>query len=579
MSGLHAVLTPPAERLPPTPAARPRGRLRPLTDVAALVLLALGLLLPPHAGALLASPVPDRLGAVENGIWLLKALLLLHGALLALLPRVSIPVGDGRALVASEESGVRFRGEALALTIVLATALGLRLYHLGDGLWFDEIQTLVDYVRLPLAQLLTTYDSQNQHMLYSVLARLSVLTFGESAWALRLPAALLGVGGIAAVYAFGRRIADGREALFAAALLAVSYQDVWFSQNARGYTGLLLGTLASSALFLDLLREGRPRGWRPAALYAVVTACTLFVHVTAAFVVAGHGIVWLVATAGRRRRLHDPAVWMPLAALVLAGTVTLLLYAPVLPQFRGTLGGETMAGVATAWKQPSWLVGELLRGLARGVPGGLLTVAVGAAVFGAGLVSYLRRDPAATALMLLPPAATAAAIVAMHHNLWPRFFFAYVGFGALIAVRGVYAAARLGLGRQGPRVAAAVLALGTLAVGWGVRGAWHPKQDYAGALSYALGALRPGDALVATDMSSYVLRRLLAARAIDVTTADQIRSVQAGHRRTWAVYTFPDRIAAVNPALWAELRTYRVAREFRGTLAGGSVFVAARDRP
>ncbi len=573
--------TGPASGLEATASAG-RGRTggRRIAFVAGLALAAGAVLLPVHALATLAAPPAALLPRVVAGLWLLKALLLVTAGLLVVLPRIPLGGGSGRALVAPLPDAERApwpRGrESAALLAVLAVALALRLRDLGDGLWFDEIQTLVDYVRLPLGRLLTTYDSQNQHMLYSLLARVSVTTFGESAWALRLPAALLGVAGIWALYELGREVASRREALLAAALLAFSYQDVWFSQNARGYTGLLLGTLVSTALFLRLLRDGRPAGWRGATAYAITMALTLFVHVTAAFVAAAHGIVWLAALLKQRRRPSDPAVWLPAAALALAGIGALVLYAPVLPQLRGTLGGETMAGVATAWKRPGWMVAELLRGLARGVPGGLVTLAAGTAVLVAGFVSYARRSLAALALMLLPALVTAAAIVAMRHNLWPRFFFAYAGFGLLVVVRGVFALATWLSARRGAALAAAVLALAALGSAWTVQNAWHPKQDYAGALAYVRAHAAPGDAVVATDMSDYVLRRYLGAGSIPVADAAGLAAVRQAHPRSWVVYAFPDRLSAVKPELWAAIQAgYAPVAEFRGTLGGGAVYVAS----
>lgn len=489
--------------------------------------------------------------------------------------RAAAPAGTGSRPLLSPRAPERRAGwELPALVLVLAAALALRLVHLGDGLWFDEIQTLVEYVRLPFGKLLTTYDSQNQHMLFSLLARTSFAIFGESAWALRLPAALLGVASLGALYAFGRMVTSGREALLAAAVLATTYQHVWFSQNARGYTGLMLGTIAASGLFLALLRSHGSR-WKPAVLYAIAMALTMWVHVTAAFVALAQGLVWLGLVLGQRRRPTDRAAWMPLAGLVLAGLFTLVLYAPVLTQMHGTLGGETMAGVATAWKDPRWLALEMVRGLARGVPGGLVTVALGIIVVLAGLWSFTRRSPGATALMLLPGIVTAGIIVAMHHNLWPRFFFAYAGFGVLIAVRGVFLLATSASARRGPPLATAALVLASLASAWTVRNAWHPKQDYEGALAYVRKAAAPGDAVAATDMSDYVLREYLRAGSIPVADDADLASVEKAHPRTWFVYTFPDRIAAVEPALWAKVSAeYRPVAEFRGTLGGGSVFVA-----
>src|SRR5262245_50050613 len=84
--------------------------------------------------------------------------------------------------------------------------------RLGTGLWFDEIITLVDFVRLPTAELVRTFSSFNNHVLYSLEAQAAIALFGETAWALRLPAMLFGVAGVAALWWFGRQIVSVSEA-------------------------------------------------------------------------------------------------------------------------------------------------------------------------------------------------------------------------------------------------------------------------------------------------------------------------------------------------------------------------------
>src|SRR5687767_5805522 len=81
-------------------------------------------------------------------------------------------------------------GAATFLIIVLAAVL--RFISLDSGLWYDEIVTLVVSARKPIAQILTEFPDVNAHPLYSVLAHVSIHGFGESAWSLRLPAALFG---------------------------------------------------------------------------------------------------------------------------------------------------------------------------------------------------------------------------------------------------------------------------------------------------------------------------------------------------------------------------------------------------
>src|SRR5262249_318850 len=156
-------------------------------------------------------------------------------------------------------------------------------WRLDTCLWLDEVLTLTHYARPALGMILTSFPDQNQHMLYSVLGHISLDCFGESAWALRLPAVLFGVASIWALYALGGRIASRTEALLAAAMMTVSYHHVWFSQNARGYTGLLFFTLLSTWLFVRGLRAGR---WPLWGGYAVSVALGFWVHLTMLFVAA-----------------------------------------------------------------------------------------------------------------------------------------------------------------------------------------------------------------------------------------------------------------------------------------------------
>src|SRR5689334_20857671 len=98
------------------------------------------------------------------------------------------------------ESTERAANERTYLLAICALALVLRLVKLDAELWYDEILTLVQFVRLPLGELLTTYTSLNNHIAYSLEAKAVIALFGEHPWTLRLPAALFGVGSVYAAY-------------------------------------------------------------------------------------------------------------------------------------------------------------------------------------------------------------------------------------------------------------------------------------------------------------------------------------------------------------------------------------------
>lgn len=543
-----------------------------------MMLAAVALITPVSWSAHMLSPHGLRLHEIVAGIWIFKAVLLLNAALLLLLLRAK-PATSATPLVRSVAPELAAaRGEWLLFAAIMVVALAVRLYGLGQGLWFDEMQTLADYVRLPLLQIVSTFDSQNQHMLYALVAHVTVSLFGESAWALRLPAALMGVASLAALYVLGRELVGRRESFLATAFLAVSYHHVWFSQNARGYTGLLLGTLVATLLLLRMLRAQYRNGWVTAALYGMTMSLTMFVHITAVFVLAAHALIWAVLLFVRRSRFDPANVKVPLLAFLLAGTFTLQLYALVLPQFLETLVTPTMEGMATEWKDPLWMISETLRGLSAGLPGGWLAVILGATIFFVGAATIYRYDVAVCALMVLPVALLASALLALQHNLWPRFFFFAAGFAVLIIVRGVMATAAVIMRRRGVALVTAAFGAVILLSAAQVRTAWYPKQDYDKAEQFIRAHRAAGDAVVTVDMSNYAFNVYRQAHYLAVGSDAELRAIENSHARTWLLYMFPTRLASVQPALWKRLNAeYRFAAEFPGTVGGGTIFIKVKQ--
>ena len=547
----------------------------------AIALLVIGALLPVHSlAAALAGPVASdaHLAQLVLGVVFLKAVLVVHAILFGLIPSVTLAPPEGKGLApgaALPASGPWSRAEVGAAVGIMLLGAALRIPSLGRGLWFDEIQTYVDYVRLPLRHIVSTFDSQNQHLLYSILARISVVLFGGTAWALRLPAVCLGVASLGALIWFGERVTSRREALLAATILAVSYHHVWFSQNARGYTGLLFFTLVGSGCFLLLLSDPLRHTWRNVAGYAVSMALANMIHVTAVFVTATHALVWLCLVIVLRDDIRNRAWRAPLAALVLAGTLSVLLYALVLPQFIATLMIPPDAGSATVWKEPVWMFTEGLRVLSSGIPGGLAAVAVVFVIIGAGVASYWRRSVVITTVMLLPAVVTGAAVMVLSHNLWPRFFFFSAGFAVLIAVRGGFAVVHAIVpGRASVPVSVGGALLVAAASLMTVPRAWLPKQDFGGAMSFVDAHRGPADVVAVSDMSSYVYGRYYHLPWTTVTSASELAQVETRGTRTWMVLTFPVRIETGEPSLWARLSdSYRTVARFPGTVGGGDLYV------
>lgn len=469
----------------------------------------------------------------------------------------------------------------IALAAVLLGAI-LRIYGMGEQLWYDEIHTVVTSVRQPLATILTHFPSNNDHVLYSALANLAISAFGDTPWAVRLPAVVLGIVSIPLLYLLGKQVTNRFEAAAAALLMALSYHHVWYSQNARGYTILLCVALASTHLLLTGLRERRAWPW---LAFGVVAALGAYTHLTMVLaVVAMAGIVGLHLLVERRGfRLADWA--MPALGFGVAGLVTMALYAPLLGDMQAFFG-DTSQGVKAA--SPAWALQELVRGLQVGYATGGVVLVV-AAVFVVGCWSYLRQSPTILALFVGPGLFVFAVSALMQRPTFPRFFFFMAGFALLIAVRGAltiteFIRGRLGGFGEAVRPWAPILAVGAMAAVSAMilpRNYGGPKQDYAGALRYIEAHRAPGDAVVTVGGgATYAYVKYYNRPWRRLTDAADLASERQAHPAVWVVRTFDRYVMKDERPLFDVLQASCEPQiEFAGTLADGDVDVSRCGAP
>jgi mannosyltransferase len=467
----------------------------------------------------------------------------------------------------------------ISLLVIVATVL--RVLALNQQLWFDEIITLLDSARLPLARIATEYGGQNQHMLYSILAHGSIRLLGEQPWTLRLPAVFFGVASVPALYFFGRLVTTNREALLASALMTVNYQHVWFSQNARSYTGMVFWTLLSSIFFVRSARNG---GWRDWVLYGITSALGIYTHLMMACVVAGHLLlyVWLLASKARSGYTFSRSAFAPLYGFLLSGVLSLLLYAPVIPSVLAHTFGVARDTVHYEWASPMWALAEMVRGLRSSTAGGLLAVVIGGVILLSGLFSYWRENRFTVGLMVLPALVTTAAVLAASHNFWPRFFFFEIGFAMLLVVRGAMVLGELGsrmLGRSprfGLQAGTALVVLMLAASVVPLRAEYrYPKQDYVGAMNFLDEQHQPGELILTAGSVMAPFQRYYGRRWPITLTRAQLETALLADHATWLVYAMPNSIRSSQPEVWNVIETrFTVVRAFPGTLGGGTIYVS-----
>lgn len=123
---------------------------------------------------------------------------------------------------------------------ISAIGAALRLYNLGNNsLWLDEAWTY-RYSSLGYSEIWGTMaGGEYNPPLFYWLEHL-VLMFGNSETILRLLPALFGIATIFVFYLIGKEWKDERSGLVMAALLAFSPFHIFYSQEARSYTLMLL---------------------------------------------------------------------------------------------------------------------------------------------------------------------------------------------------------------------------------------------------------------------------------------------------------------------------------------------------
>ena len=149
---------------------------------------------------------------------------------------------------------------------------------------------------------LWTLELDTHPPLYCTIEKM-ILMFGDSEALLRAPAALLGSVAVLLTYLLARQIVGGPAALLAAALMAISPGQIYFSQWARSYalfTVAALGTALTVVGIFNNYASATLSTWGQRALYVLSLTIALYAHNIAFLLFAITAIFGLVPiVAGR----------------------------------------------------------------------------------------------------------------------------------------------------------------------------------------------------------------------------------------------------------------------------------------
>lgn len=213
------------------------------------------------------------------------------------------------------------RRTILFLALVFWLAFGLRTINLGGRtLWYDEAFAVLfaekglDAMREGTLSVVEGSAADVHPLLYYSLLHGWMRAAGQSAVAVRLLSALLGVLTVGLVYRLARDGLGERTARVAALIVAVAPFHVQYSQETRMYALLVLTLTASAWTCWRAWHSDRLVWW---LAFGVLAGVSMYVQQLAAFYLLALGLLPLMYRDRRRM------VWM-----VGAGLVAMLVYLP-----------------------------------------------------------------------------------------------------------------------------------------------------------------------------------------------------------------------------------------------------------
>lgn len=195
------------------------------------------------------------------------------------------------------------------LVAAVGAGIALRFVRLGgQSLWVDEAITLKNSY-IGEGGIVSHFFNTLQGPLVSLLMHFWGSLSTNDAF-MRIPFAVAGALSVAALYLLARSVYDSWASLHTVFLAALSPILIWYSQEIRGYSFVVLFAILATYFFIQWLSRPTPRN---GLFYGIFLFAGLVSNLSAGFVAASH-LVYLVATAGKRRLMGK---WIVVVFVVL----------------------------------------------------------------------------------------------------------------------------------------------------------------------------------------------------------------------------------------------------------------------
>lgn len=225
-------------------------------------------------------------------------------------------------------------GNVVLLFLVILIGIVLRGYALdAQSLWYDEAWS-VKKAGESFGAVLKTFEG-SMPAFHLLILHFVMKLFGNSEVSGRFPSVMFGSFSLFLLYLVGAQIFDKKVALVASFIAAISPFHIWYSQEARAYSLLIMLSLASMWFFLKLL-EGSTL-WTHIG-YILTTTLILYTHVEGASIMALQNLFLLY----RWKKLRNLREWL------VCQTIIFVLFSPGLLSALSFFGSGRGAGFEKA---------------------------------------------------------------------------------------------------------------------------------------------------------------------------------------------------------------------------------------
>ncbi len=225
------------------------------------------------------------------------------------------------------------------IILITGLALLLRLYQLGEwSFWHDEALTLL-LASQPIPDLISITATDVHPPLYFLVVKL-FMGLGQTEFVVRLVSALCGTISVFMLYLAGKVLFNQQTALLGAFIMAIAPLQLFYAQEARMYTMLLMLTIFSTWCFILALQKDTWLWW---GLFIVGITLASYTAYFVFFVIAAMGIYVLLFDRRHKQIIHF---------LIALGVIT-ILYLPWVNVFLS----QTRAVFDTYWlSRPNLLI-------------------------------------------------------------------------------------------------------------------------------------------------------------------------------------------------------------------------------